>query len=407
MSFISKAEANLLQAYMSIVCQARWGVCLALAVFIFFITPSASLASSTSDYSQSLYHERHTYIMTLFAAISRDNPDMVGSPAHLRSESMMRESYGYTQAGDFSAGLRVLEEVIAQLESLSSQPPLQEREESRYQSLLQGIPYFKQAYLCHVSEVQGELEGEFQEGYDESKVNQLLAQAEEYAQKGRYGEASIWVMSAQEQITIGIKHLLDHKAIGTVEYEIAPKQLPVRTEQEKAEDKYHHMQDSIDAFVAAHQRIQGEEVVGFDQDLVQWLLEEAKKLAGKQSFPAAMEILSHVRTLITKAIRDTLDGQDIVVKLDISTPELEYAYEYRRFLGYEELIPVAIERMRPNADTLKLIAYYAEEGKRMANTAQDKGMEGDYPIAISMILDATRRIQLALRTAGVPIYDSR
>ena len=367
------------------------------------------VASDEVDHPSLMYQERFSYTLMLFEAMARQSPDVVNSTSHQQAEELIRSAKALYQQENFDSALTKLNDVIALLESLSSQRPPQLREERRYLSLLEGMPYFQSAYQRHYQEASAQKEG-VPFGYDQQHVATLLSEAKAYAENGRFGEGAVLLRTAQEQIASAIKKLLDHTQIGVVAYPATSQMVLGRSPEEIAEEKYTTAVASINHFREAHKRQHHAEkfdVVGYDVKLVEWLLAEAQSLADDGRHQAALEVVTHVRSLITKALRDTLNGQEVVVKLDISTPELEFAYEHRRYQGYEELIPIALERMRPDDTTLKLMSYYVEQGKKMEQEAVVTAGLPDYPVAIRMVMDATRAIQMALRTVGVPIYDAR
>ena len=377
------------------------------------LAPSVALSEMQSqqvDHPSLLYQERFSYTLMLFEAIARQSPEVVNSTGHHQAEELVRSAKALHEQNDYDLALSKLNDVISLLESLSSQRPPQLREERRYLSLLEGLPYFQSAYQRHYQEALEKKDGELSFGYDQQYVEALLLEAKAYAGDGRFGEGAVLLRTAQEQIASAIKALLDHTQIGVVAYPVTSSVVLGRSPEEIAEEEYTSAVASISHFRDAHKRqhhVEQFDVVGYDVKLVEWLLVEAKSLADDGRYQAALEIVTHVRSLITKALRDTLNGQEVVVKLDISTPELEFAYEHRRYQGYEELIPIALERMRPDDETLKLMSYYVEQGKKMEQKALVTAELPDFPVAIRMVLDATRAVQMALRTVGVPIYDAR
>jgi len=374
------------------------------------ILSSANAATAAPDHSSLMYQERYAYTLLLFEAIARKSPDVVGSETHQQAEMLVRTAKKHFQQGDLVSALAELNAVISLLETESTQRPPQQREEQRYLSLLEGLPYFKSAYQRHYQTSQAQSQDDVAFGYDVDLVESQISAAKRYADDRRFGEGAIMLRSAQEKIAAAIKRLLDHTQIGVIAYPATSSIVLGRSPQEIAKDKYDVGIKAIRLFREAHKRqhqVEAFDVIGYDAELVDWLLAEATELADEKRYLNALKVVEHVRSLITKALRDTLNGQEIVVELDISTPELEFAYEHRRYQGYEELIPIAIERMRPDSATHKLMSYYVEQGQRMEKQALVTAEILEYPKAISMVLDATRAMQMALRTLGVPIYDSR
>ncbi len=387
----------------------------ALSCWLLLTTHVIASSSAANDvvmqeHSSLMYQQRHAYAVMLFGLIERRLPAAAESDTRKEAEKLFSAASSSWDEGNSERAMSQLNESLLLLKQLSSERPLQLREKRRYLSLKEGIPLFIAAYQRHYDKLVSQGVENNQHRYNREEVDLLIHEAETYAQQERFGEASILMQTAQEHIAVAIKSLLDHQQIGVVAYPVVSPIELGRPQHEIDREQYQRAITSINAFKKAHLRqksADGHPVIGFDKELVEWLLSEAAALASKQRYVAATEIAERVRTLITAALRDTLDGHDIVVKLDISTPKLEFIYEHRRYLGYEELIPIAIRQMQPDAITLAEIAQYRAQGGAMAQQALDKSAEGDYPVAIRMILDATRTIQMALHTAGVPIYDVR
>lgn len=288
------------------------------------------------EHASLMYQHRYSYVQMLFSAIARHTPNIVGSVSHKEAEKLVKAAKALQDGGDVTAALIRLNEVILLLETLSSERPLQVREEGRYLSLIEGIPFFVSAHRRHFKEALslGRTDKRYQ--YSQESVDALMAEADVYSKKGRFGEASVLVQTAQERIAAAIKSLLDHKQVGVVAHHVTPSIKLGRSQEEIDKESYENAVISIKYFKEAHLRQAGGddyEVILFDKELVEWLLSEAESLALEGRYPVAIEVVKRVRGLVTKALRDTLDGQDIVVKLDISTPELEFAYESRRYLG--------------------------------------------------------------------------
>jgi hypothetical protein len=141
--------------------------------------------------------------------------------------------------------------------------------------------------------------------------------------------------------------------------------------------------------------------VDYDHAQVDALVATAKSAADKGEYDAGIESLTKAEHLVTRAIQSMLDSQTIVYDLNFDTPADEYDYERKRFIGYEELIPVAIEEKKPTEAVIKLMDTYVEKGRAQKAEAEQRAKAGNYPDAISLMLSATEEIRRALRLAGV------
>ena len=57
-------------------------------------------------------------------------------------------------------------------------------------------------------------------------------------------------------------------------------------------------------------------------------------------------------------------------ELNIDTPEGEYQYEMNRYLGYVDLVPVAIEEKKPNKGQRMLFDGFVKKGDAMSGKAK-------------------------------------
>lgn len=140
---------------------------------------------------------------------------------------------------------------------------------------------------------------------------------------------------------------------------------------------------------------------GYDQAHVEQLIDSAEAEAKTGAYESASNKLRQVVDLVTSSIRGVMNNRTVVVELDISTPQKEYFYEIRRYQGYEELIPIAIDVKKPNAMVIEMMLKAQKKSQWMADQAREKVIEEDYPMAIRMMMDATMVIKSALRLVGV------
>jgi hypothetical protein len=185
----------------------------------------------------------------------------------------------------------------------------------------------------------------------------------------------------------------------------------VPSEEQLAEQRnqYNELLASIKEFEQSHsgnaERIskkQGQsEIVDYDKQHVEALKQEAGKLAQSHDYVKANKLLVQAQGDIMLALKNMLDSKTIVYDLKFESAEEEYEYELKRFGGYEELIPVAIEAKNPSAGSIQLMETYLKKGKDMREAAKKKAAGGDFPTAIAMMLDATKEVRRALRMVGV------
>jgi len=139
----------------------------------------------------------------------------------------------------------------------------------------------------------------------------------------------------------------------------------------------------------------------YDKAEVANLKAQAKASADKGDYVRANADLQQAQQLLTVAIHKMLDSQTIVYDLNFETPADEYEYELKRFVGYEELIPVAIEAKKPTEESIKLMESFLEKARGRRDEAKQRAAQGAYADAIEMMQQATSTVRRALRMVGV------
>ncbi len=189
----------------------------------------------------------------------------------------------------------------------------------------------------------------------------------------------------------------------------ALKSLPDDSEEiARLQRRYEALYQSVEKLIYAEEEAratvaeqEGEQPEGIDPEIIGRIVEKAKEDAGRKEYEKAIARLDEVYRTVTASIQGMLNNRQVVIKLDIGTPEKEYFYELRRFQGYEELIPIAIEVKKPSEMVAGMLLKARDKANWMADQAREKAIEGDYPVAIRMMMDATMEIKNALRLVGV------
>ncbi len=188
----------------------------------------------------------------------------------------------------------------------------------------------------------------------------------------------------------------------------AVRDLPEDPEElERSKNRYQDLRRGLEKFTYAQkdnkERFAAEEnsAKNYNQTQVNKLLSQADKNAAAGSYDKAIAQLTEAQTIVTSSLQGMLNDKQLVIELDISTPEKEYFYELRRYQGYEELIVVAIEVKKPSEMAVETMLKLGEKAKWMSEQSRDKAMQGEYPVAIRMIMDATNTVKQSLRLAGV------
>ncbi|WP_455366349.1 hypothetical protein [Kaarinaea lacus] len=187
------------------------------------------------------------------------------------------------------------------------------------------------------------------------------------------------------------------------------KLVPNESALERLKHQYKELQASIKDFEASHKenyertlKKQGKDAaVDYDKDQVVKLKASAEEASKKGDYVKANKDLEEAQHLITVALHKMLNEQTIVYDLNFETPQEEYEYELKRFQGYEELVPIAVEQKKPAEGARKLMESFVKKGQDLRDRAVQAAKDGDYPTAIAMLQDATKDVRRGLRMVGV------
>ncbi len=227
-------------------------------------------------------------------------------------------------------------------------------------------------------------------GKGKAKIDELLHQANEAIKAGNEEQASKITKQAVKTFMSAVRDLPED---------------PEEVARFKA--RYEDMRRGLEKFGQAQetnkQRFAEEKnsAKEYSKTRVKKLLDLADKEANSGDYDKAVKRLTEAQSIVTSSLQGMLNNKKLVIELDISTPEKEYFYELRRYQGYEDLIAVAIDVKKPSEMAQETMLKLGDKAKWMADQARTKAIEGEYPVAIRMMMDATNVVKQALRMAGV------
>lgn len=278
------------------------------------------------------------------------------------------------------------------------------RARSDYETRLEGVRLFQAAYRRNAAQFAAQVVAA--ETYDNGSIDNLIARAQSLAGQRRYDEATALLVQAKDLTARALRQMLDSQAFVVDRYDESS--IQAKPAEDRGRLEYERRLSGLILFRAAVERNLGllpsetrAEAV-YDREAVDELLRRAQDLAAVPDYRQAAELLALAQHEVAAGLQRMLNTRDFIVKLDLSTPEREYQYEYRRYLGYEELIPVALDRLQPATELLEEINAFVAKARWMTAEAKKKGEEGSYPVAIRMQIEATSQVQQALKLAGVP-----
>ncbi len=238
----------------------------------------------------------------------------------------------------------------------------------------------------------GERLAEHNGGETKQQVMEMLHKAREAVTTGDEKEAAAILSRA-------VKVFMD-----------AVRELPEEPEKiARFKERYENMRSGLKNFIDAQkenkERFATEQdgIKTYDKEAVDKLLDRADTAAARSDYEESIAYLKQAQSLVTGSLQDILDNRQLVIKFDISTPEKEYAYELRRYRGYEGLVSIAIDVKKPDDMVKDVMLDLDKKARSMFEAAREKADQGDYPVAIRMLMDATETIRRALKMVGAAI----
>ncbi len=238
----------------------------------------------------------------------------------------------------------------------------------------------------------GERLAQHNNGKTKQQINQLLDQAREAVLDGNEKKAASITREAIKTFTSAVRALPEEPekvARFKTRYEDMRRGLERFTNAQKT-NKERFLQEQNDA-------------KEYSQTEVNNLLTQADVAAGEGHYEKAISHLKQAQSIVTASLQGLLNNKQLVIEFDVSTPEKEYLYELRRYHGYEDLVPVAIDVKKPSNMTRNTMLELDSKAKKMFEAASSKALNGDYPIAIRMMMDATNVIRQALKLVDAAI----
>jgi hypothetical protein len=115
----------------------------------------------------------------------------------------------------------------------------------------------------------------------------------------------------------------------------------------------------------------------------------------------AVHTLATAERHVLAGMRHALPLREIDYTQRASTPEQELALELQRHQGLVDLVPLAVNELRPRAEAAALIERYGETSRRLRAQAQQQAQAGDTAGALAHVRNAILFVQRALQAAGL------
>jgi len=196
------------------------------------------------------------------------------------------------------------------------------------------------------------------------------------------------------------------EALSVIEEAVRLSSDPLQVDMRQREQYAEQMED-VRALDATYQNVRkgmpAKDATKYDAAIepVYRLIDHAQKLVSSGKYAEGSELLKKVHAIYISVLNELLASTAFVYDHVFSTPAEEFEYEMARYHSYEELIPIAIDQLKPDENLIKLSERFVRDALKTHVTAEKQAAGGDHTTAIKTLQKATERLQTALRTLGL------
>jgi tetratricopeptide (TPR) repeat protein len=175
--------------------------------------------------------------------------------------------------------------------------------------------------------------------------------------------------------------------------------------QAAAKARYEQMMASLDRLVDAWRQRLGSradsEVDDGDLLAATGLMQTARGFGGEQRYEEAVYILASAEGHVLTGMNRVMHARTLDYTARATTPAEEYQQELMRHRSLADLVPLAVNDLKPKPEAMTLIERYTEASATLRMQAQQRFAAGDTQQALAHVRNAVLFVQRALSTAGL------
>lgn len=175
--------------------------------------------------------------------------------------------------------------------------------------------------------------------------------------------------------------------------------------QAAARARYEQMLATLDRLVEAWQRRSGaspgSEIDDGDLLAASGLMSTARSFGAAQRYEEAVYTLANAEGHVLAGMNRVMHARTLDYTARASTPAEEFELELARHRSLADLVPLAVNDLKPRPEALQLIERYTEASTTLRAQAQQRQAAGDTAQALAHLRNALLYVQRALSTAGL------
>lgn len=178
-------------------------------------------------------------------------------------------------------------------------------------------------------------------------------------------------------------------------------------ETEKYDRDFRNRRESIEALLAAHQRVTTEKGQERDHELLEQevtaSLDNAEELLATGQPERARRLLDAAYDIVKLAVRQLRDGDTLVRELKFETKKDEYLYELQSNDTYRMLVVVLLEERLADERVKDRVTPLIAAAEELRDVAESQAADGQFSEAVETLERSKKEFVKAIRSAGVYI----
>lgn len=171
-----------------------------------------------------------------------------------------------------------------------------------------------------------------------------------------------------------------------------------------AKQRSEQMLSSLERLIDAwRQRVGPTDVEDGDLFAAIGLIATARGFNGEGRFEEAVWTLGAAEGHVLTGMNRVMHARTFDYTARATTPAEEFQLEMARHRSLTELLPLAVNDLKPRGDALALIDRYTEASQQLRQQAQTQFQAGDLPQAMAHLRNALMYVQRALTSTGLVV----
>jgi hypothetical protein len=221
--------------------------------------------------------------------------------------------------------------------------------------------------------------------YEEGRVHQNLA--EEALARGDLG-------AARKEVDDALRHVGQARRLVP---DGAARQAAAHTRYDQMLASLERLIDSWRAQAGPNQQDDGDLLAALG------LIGTARNFADYGRYEESVHVLGTAEGHVLSGMRRVLQSRELNYTARASTPAEEYQLELQRHSGLGDLLPLAINELKPRPETRAQVERHGQASQSLREQSLRQFQGGDTAAALAQIRNATLMMQRALQTAGLTL----